>query len=41
MEDLEKIQFQTNQLHNVANDTVAPNDAENRENYHNINIFIL
>ena len=38
MEDIENIQFQTNQLHDVANDTVAPNDAENRANNDNINI---
>ena len=30
MEDLDKNQFQPNQLHDIADDTVVPNDAENR-----------
>ena len=34
-------QFQPNQLHDVADDTVAPNDAENRANHDNNNIVHL
>ena len=38
MEQLDNNQFQPNQPHDVADDTVAPNDAENRENHGNDDI---
>ena len=38
MEDLDNNQFQPNQPHDVADDTVAPNDAENRANHDNDDI---
>ena len=39
--NLDNNQFQPNQLHDVADDTVAPNDAENRANHDNKNIVHL
>ena len=41
MDDLDNNQFQPNQLHDVADDTVALNDAENRANHDNNNIVHL
>ena len=41
MDDLDNNQFQPNQLHDVADDTVVPNDAENRANHDNNNIVHL
>ena len=41
MDDLDNNQFQPNQLHDVADDTVAPNDAENKANHDNNNIVHL
>ena len=41
MDDLDNNQFQPNQLHDVADDTMAPNDAENRANHDNNNIVHL
>ena len=41
MDDLDNNQFQPNQLHDVADDTVAPNDAESRANHDNNNIVHL
>ena len=38
MEDLDNNQFQPNQPHDVADNTVAPNDAENRANHDNDDI---
>ena len=38
MEDLDNNQFQPNQPHDVADDTVVPTDAENRANHDNDNI---
>ena len=38
MEDLDNNQFQPNQPHDVADDTVASNDAENRANHDNDDI---
>ena len=41
MDDLDNNQFQPNQLHDVADDTVAPKDADNRANHDNNNIVHL
>ena len=38
MEDLDNNQFQPNQPHDVADDTVTPNDAGNRANHDNDDI---
>ena len=38
MEDLDYNQIQPNQLHDVADDTVVPNGAENRANHDNENV---
>ena len=35
MEDLDNNQFQSNQLHDIANDTVAQIGAENKANHNN------